>query len=85
MADEKGIILLSTLVIVGVIIASALVVIQQWIIVIPIVIIAIILALLIFYQDKDKISHLSENLETMAFILTLLFIIVSFILLYKPA
>lgn len=85
MADEKGIILLSTLIIVGVIIASTLVVITQEIIAMPIVIIAIMLALLIFYQNKDKISHLSEKLETIMFILTLLFIIISFILLYKPA
>ena len=85
MADEKGIILLSALTIVGVIIASALVVITQEIMAIPIVIIAIMLTLLIFYQNKDKISHLSENLEKIMFILTLLFIIISFILLYKPA
>lgn len=85
MADEKGIILLSALTIVGVIIASALVVITQEIMAIHIVIIAIMLTLLIFYQNKDKISHLSENLEKIMFILTLLFIIISFILLYKPA
>lgn len=85
MADEKGIILLSALTIVGVIIASALVVITQEIMAISIVIIAIMLTLLIFYQNKDKISHLSENLEKIMFILTLLFIIISFILLYKPA
>ncbi len=85
MADEKGIILLSTLVLLCVIIVSALVVFIQWIIVIPILIIAIILVFLIFYQNNDKISYLSEKLETSMFILTLLFIIISFILLYKPA
>jgi energy-converting hydrogenase A subunit K len=64
---------------------NVLAVFEQWIIVVPITLAVIFLAFLIFYQNRNRFIHISESLEKIAFIVTLILIIVSFIYLYRPA
>ncbi|MEA4957243.1 hypothetical protein SDC9_08453 [bioreactor metagenome] len=84
MNKEKDFIVLTSCVAIGIIIASGLaVVIQRWE-VIPVTIFGFLMFPLILLQNKEKFAHITENLENIVFMITLVIIIVSFILLYKP-
>ncbi len=85
MAEEKDIIFLTALVAAGVIIVSGLAAFLQWMVVIPVTIVGIIFTILILLQHRDKAVHFSESIEKGAFIVALIFFIVAFIVLYKPA
>jgi len=85
MMKEKDTLFLMTLVGAGAVIMSGLAVLKQWIIVVPLTVAVIFLAILTFYQNKDRFIHISESLENWAFIIALIFFIVAFILLYRPA
>jgi len=85
MMKEQDTLFLMALVGVGAIIMSVLAVFEQWIIVVPITLAVIFLAFLIFYQNRNRLIHISESLEKIAFIVTLILFIVSFIYLYRPA
>ena len=82
---EQDTLFLIALVGVGAIIMSGLAVFKQWIIVVPLTVAVIFLAFLILYQNRTKFIHISESLENWAFIAALIFFIISFIILYKPA
>jgi len=81
---EKDFIILTSFVAGGIIIASGLAaVFQRWE-VIPVTLFAAIMFPLILLQTKKKFAHISENLENIVFIITLIVIAISFIVLYKP-
>ena len=85
MMKEQDTLFLMVLAIIGAIIMSGLAVLKQWIVVFPLFIVIVFLALLMLYQNRIKFIHISEKLENYAFIIALIFIIVGFILLYRPA
>jgi energy-converting hydrogenase A subunit K len=82
---EQDTLFLMALVGVGAIIMSGLAVFKQWIIVFPLTIAVVFLAILLLNQNRNKFIHISEKLENYAFIVALIFFIVAFILLYRPA
>ncbi|KZX17066.1 hypothetical protein [Methanobrevibacter filiformis] len=84
MNKEKDFLLLTSFVAIGIIVLSLVVTFFSVIVVWPVVIFAIISFLMIIFQVYPKITYISENLENIAFIITLIAIIVSFIYLYKP-
>ncbi|MGL4670513.1 MAG: hypothetical protein ACRCVG_07995 [Methanobacteriaceae archaeon] len=81
--NDKGIIILSSLVAMGMVIASFLASSLQQMIIIPVTIVSIVFLILLIAQNP-KIAHLTEKLEQIVFIITLLIIAISFALLYKP-
>lgn len=84
MNNEKDFIVLTSFVAGGIIITSVLAAfLQRWE-VLPVTIFSIIIFPLILLQTKEKIVHLTENLENIVFIITLFVIIIGFIVLYKP-
>lgn len=83
MAD-KELIILSSFLTIGIIIISSLVYIFQSSLGLPILILAVILLALLLFLKEGKITSIVENLEKLAFIVTLIIIIISFIILYKP-
>jgi len=84
MNKEKDFILLTSLVAIGVVIYSGLVVlIQKWE-ALPVTLFGIIAFILILFQNKERFVHISENLENIFFIITLLIIVILFIVHYKP-
>jgi energy-converting hydrogenase A subunit K len=84
MNKEKDFIVLASFVALGVIIASGLAgVIQRWE-VFPVTIFGFIMFPLILLQNKEKFAHITENLENIVFIVTLIIIAISFAVLYKP-
>lgn len=84
MNKEKDFIVLVSLVALGVVIASGLtMLIQRWE-VFPVTIFGIVMFPLIFLQNKEKFVHITENLESIVFIVTLFIIAISFVVLYKP-
>lgn len=85
MMKEQDTLILMALVGVGAIIMSGLAVFKQWIIVFPLTIAVVFLAFMLLYQNRSKFIHISEKLENYAFIFALIFFIVAFILLYRPA
>jgi energy-converting hydrogenase A subunit K len=85
MMKEQDTLFLMALVGVGAIIMSVLAVFEQWIIVVPITLAVIFLAFLIFYQNRNRLIHISESLEKIALIVTLILFVISFIYLYRPA
>ena len=85
MMKEQDTLFLMVLTIIGAIIMSGLAVLKQWIVVFPLFIAIVFLALLMLYQNRNKFIHISEKLENYAFIIALIFIIIGFILLYRPA
>ena len=85
MDQEKDMIILTALVATGIIIASGLAAFLQWMVVIPVTIVGVLFAIILLLQNRDKAVHLSEALEKWAFIIALIFFIVAFIVLYKPA
>ena len=85
MMKEQDTLFLMALVGVGAVIMSGFAVFKQWIVVVPLFIVVMFFAFMLFYQNRSKFIHISEKLENYAFILALIFFIVGFILLYRPA
>jgi energy-converting hydrogenase A subunit K len=85
MEIEKDMLFLLALVAAGSALASGLAASLQWIVVLPLTIGALILCGLVYLQYKKKAIHISEKLETIAFILAVFAFAVSFIYLFKPA
>ena len=83
MNSENMIIYLTSLVAVGIIVLGLLAALLHSIILLPIVIIGVVLLILTLFS-KGNFSHRIEVMEKACFIITLLAIICSFILLYKP-
>lgn len=83
MNSEDVIIYLTALVAVGVVIVGLLATVFHSVLLAPIVIIGIVLALFVL-RSKGNFSHRIESFEKICFIITLIAIICSFILLYKP-
>jgi len=84
MNKEKDFIVLTSCVAIGVILASGFAAVLQRGVVIPVTIFGIIMFSLILLQNKEKFAHKIENLENIVFIITLVIIIISFIMLFKP-
>ena len=84
MNKEKDFILLVSFVAVGVIIASGIAaILHRWEI-LPVTIFGVLMFPLILSQTKEKSAHITENLENIVFIITLIIIALGFIILYKP-
>ncbi|MBQ6630406.1 MAG: hypothetical protein IJH65_16520 [Methanobrevibacter sp.] len=83
MNSEDVIVYLTALVAVGIVVVGLLAAVLHSTLLAPIVIIGIILAIFVFLA-KGNFSHRIESIEKLCFIITLLAIICSFILLYKP-
>ena len=83
MNDEKIIVYFTALVAIGIIVVGLLAVLFHSLVLIPIVILGIALAILVFLGNGN-FSHKIEAIEKICFVITLLAIICSFILLYKP-
>ena len=83
MSSEDVIVYITALVAVGIIVVGLLTSIWHSVIIVPIVIIGIILSILVLLA-RGNFSHKIEIIEKICFVITLLAIICSFILLYKP-
>ncbi len=83
MNSEDIIVYFTALVAIGIIVVGLLATILHSTILAPIVIVGIVLAIFAF-MAKGNFSHKIESIEKLCFIITLLAIICSFILLYKP-
>ena len=83
MNSEDMIIYLTSLVAIGIIVVGLLAAVLHSTVLAPIVIIGIVLAIFVFLA-KGNFSHKIESIEKLCFIITLIAIICSFILLYKP-
>ena len=83
MNSEEVIVYLTALVAIGLIIIGVLAIIFHSTTLIPIVAIGIILAIFVFLA-RGNFSHKIESIEKACFIITIIAIICSFILLYKP-
>ncbi|AMD17162.1 hypothetical protein TL18_03475 [Methanobrevibacter sp. YE315] len=83
MNSENVIVYLTSLVAVGIIVVGLLTSVFHSIIILPIVVIGIILAIFTLYA-KGNFAHKIESIEKICFVITLIAIICSFILLYKP-
>ena len=83
MNSEDMIVYMTALVAIGVIVVGLLATVLHSTILAPIVIIGIILAVFALLA-KGNFSHKIESIEKLCFIITLIAIICSFILLYKP-
>ncbi|WJI08720.1 hydrogenase [Methanobacterium sp. CWC-01] len=85
MEKERDILFLTALVAAGATLASGLAASLQWMVVLPLTLGVLILMVLILFQYRKGGIHLSEKLETGAFILVVVFFALSFIYLFKPA
>ena len=85
MEKERYILFLTALVAAGATLASGLAASLQWMVVLPLTLGVLILMVLILFQYRKGAIHLSEKLETGAFILVVVFFALSFIYLFKPA
>ena len=83
MNSENVVIYFTALVAIGIIVVGLLAAILHSTVLIPIVIIGIFLAVMAVLANS-KFAHVIENIEKICFIVTLIAIICSFILLYKP-
>jgi len=84
MNKEKDFIIITSLVAIAIIIYSGLATIMQRWFVLPITIFGFIVFSLILIQNKEKLAHITENLENIMFIVTLAIIIILFIVHFKP-
>lgn len=85
MVNEKGMLVLTSLVAVGIFVVAAIAAYLQSIVVWPLIVIGLIFIPLILLQDRVKFSHLAEKLEIIAFVITLAVIIIGFLIVYTPA
>ena len=83
MNDEDMILYFTALVAIGIIVIGLLACLFHSLILVPIVIIGVVLAILVFF-GKGNFAHRIELIEKICFVITLVAIICSFILLYKP-
>lgn len=83
MNSEDVIVYFTALVAIGVIVVGILASVFHSIILAPIVVIGIILTIFVFLA-KGNFSHKIESIEKVCFVITLIAIICSFVLLYKP-
>ena len=83
--QEKDTLFLMALAAFGAVLASALATYLQLIIVLPLTLAVFLIMILTYFLYKKKAIHWSENLETLAMVITLIAIIISFIYLFKPA
>ena len=83
MNSEDVIVYLTALVAIGIIVVGLLATVLHSTMIAPIVIIGIVLAIFVFL-GKGNFSHKIESIEKLCFIITIIAIICSFILLYKP-
>ena len=84
MREEKGMVILISLVAFGIILISGLIAYFHTTLALPIIIMGIIFAILILSLKSHKQAVFTENLEKLVFAITLIIIIISFIVLYKP-
>ncbi|WP_409200941.1 hypothetical protein [Methanobrevibacter sp. DSM 116169] len=84
MNNEKDIIFLISLVALGIAIIAGTVGFLNAQFVLPLLLIGIILIIFILLAYKKNLSHFIENIEKIMFIVTLIIIVSSFILVYKP-
>ena len=83
MNSEDVIVYFTALVAIGIIVVGILTTALHSSLIAPIVIIGLILAILVLLA-KGNFAHKIESIEKLCFIITLLAIICSFILLYRP-
>lgn len=83
--QEKDTLFLMALATFGAVLASSLATILQIIVVLPLTIAVFLLMILTIFLYKKRAIHWSENLETLAMIIVLISIIISFIYLFRPA
>lgn len=83
--QERDTLLLMTITAFGAVLASSLATYLQLILVLPLTLAVFLVMILTFFLYKKKAIHWSENLETVALVMVLISIIVSFIYLFKPA
>jgi energy-converting hydrogenase A subunit K len=83
MNSEDVIVYFVALVAIGMIVVGLLTTALHSYLIAPIVIIGIVLAIFVLFA-KGNFSHKIESIEKLCFIITLLAIVCSFILLYKP-
>ncbi|HTX61285.1 MAG TPA: hydrogenase [Methanobacterium sp.] len=83
--QEKDTLFLMVLSAFGAVLASSLATYLQLIIVIPLTIAVFLIMILTWFLYKKKAIHWSENLETLAMVIVLISIVISFIYLFKPA
>ncbi|MCQ2737096.1 MAG: hypothetical protein MJ224_00620 [archaeon] len=84
MSNDKGMLVLTSLVAVGIFVVAGIAAYLQSIVVWPLVVIGLIFIPFILLQDKVKFAHLAEKLEHIAFFITLVVIIVGFLIVYTP-
>ena len=82
---EKDTLFLMALTAFGAVLASTLATYLQLIIVLPLTIAVFLIMILTYFLYKKKAIHWSENLETLAMVITLIAVVISFIYLFKPA
>lgn len=83
MNSEEVLVYLTALVAVGIVFIGLLTTVLHSTLVAPVVVIGLVLAIFVFLA-KGNFSHRIESIEKICFIITLMAIICSFILLYKP-
>ena len=83
MNSEDVIVYLTSLVAIGIIVVGILATAFHSTTLAPIIVIGIILAIFVL-KAKGNFSHKIESIEKICFVITLIAIICSFILLYKP-
>jgi energy-converting hydrogenase A subunit K len=82
---EKDTLFLMALAAFGAVLASSLATFLQLIIVLPLTLAVFLVMILTFFLYKKKAIYWSEKLETVAMIIVIISIIISFIYLFKPA
>ena len=83
MNSEDVIVYFTALVAVGIIVVGLLATVLHSAVIAPVVLIGIVLAIFVLFA-RGNFSHKIESIEKVCFIITLIAIICSFILLYKP-
>lgn len=83
--QEKDMLFLMALAVLGTVVASSLAVFLQDMVVLPLTIAVFLIMVLTALLYKKKASHFSEKLETGAMVLVLIAFIVAFIYLFRPA
>ncbi|MGV8144687.1 MAG: hydrogenase [Methanothermobacter sp.] len=83
--QEKDTLFLMALAAFGAVIASGLATVLQLIVVLPLTIVVFLIMILTIFLYKKSAIHWSEKLETLAMVVVLISIILSFIYLFRPA
>lgn len=83
--QEKDTLFLMALAAFGAVIASGLATVLQLIVVLPLTIVVFLIMILTIFLYKKSAIHWSEKLETLAMVVVIISIILSFIYLFRPA